>query len=90
MQVTAIGRRLIAVKKRKRGHPISSCSFVAGRGAEREFEHRWESGTPLTALEIVRGALVYTHQKRRVFPLPTAAKALCLSLITSLRTGMFG
>lgn len=41
------------------------------RGAEREFKPPCERGTSLTAIDPVRGALLYTHQKRRMSPFCT-------------------
>ena len=43
-------------------------SFVADHGLERDFEPSAKHGTPLPALDPVRGALLYTHQKRRMSP----------------------
>ena len=48
-------------------------SFVADHGLERDFEPSAKHGTPLPALDSVRGALLYTHQKRRMSPFPNSS-----------------
>jgi hypothetical protein len=71
----------------QRGHNTFACSCAAGIGPECELEPPCERGTPLIAFDPVRGALLYTHQKRRMSPFSPTSRNVTLpdffALVTS-------